>query len=430
MRYKRGLARRIVFAFVAITLVVSGAFALSLVYVVGWVETHLVSEESATELNEVLSQDLSTWQQLDLDAKTHFYTSDPNGPAIPANLTNSHDGFTELVEGDQAFYVFQQTQHGQRYLLVKEQHDFERREQVLYDGVLGGFIFSVLAASVLGWLLARQVIAPVARLARQVRHSDQLLPMAPALAADYANDEVGQLAAAFDTTLEHLRHTLDRERFFTSDVSHELRTPLMVIASSCELLLEEDELSTSQHKQLERIQKAGSEIHELVETFLLLARGDSQSGDTAVRVSLATAAEAAIQRFSSLAQAKGLRLVSVIEANDTGGNTRDKKASYNASFLAVVMANLLRNAMHYTDTGEIRLILVEGGFRVEDTGIGVSSEQQADIFDPFYRADPARGDGLGLGLSIVRRVCEHQGWAIHLRALVPSGSCFVVDLRA
>lgn len=430
MRYKRGLARRIVFAFVAITLVVSGAFALSLVYVVGWVEAHLVSEESSDELNEILSQDLSTWQQLGMDAKTHFYTSDPQGPAIPVNLVDSHDGFTELVDGAQAFYVFQQTQDGQRYLLVKEQHDFERREQVLYDGVLGGFIFSVLAASVLGWLLARQVIAPVARLARQVSHGDQLLPMAPALAPGYANDEVGQLAAAFDTTLEQLRHTLDRERFFTSDVSHELRTPLMVIASSCELLLEEDSLSANQCKQLERIQKAGSEIHELVETFLLLARGDSQSGDTAARVSLAAAAETAMQRFSTLAQAKGLRLISVIEASDTGSDTLGNNTYYNASFLGVVMANLLRNAMHYTDTGEVRLILVEGGFRVEDTGIGVSFEQQADIFDPFYRADPSRGDGLGLGLSIVRRVCEHEGWAIHLRALVPSGSCFVVDLGA
>lgn len=429
MRYKRSLARRIVFAFVAITLVVSGAFALSLVYVVGWVEAHLVSEESRTELNEILSRDLSTWQQLDLDAKTHFYSSDPKGPAIPANLADSHEGFTELVEGDQAFYVFQQTQNEQRYLLVKEQHDFERREQALYDGVLGGFMFSVLIASILGWLLARQIIAPVARLARQVSHRDQLLPTAPTLASDYANDEVGQLAAAFDTTLEHLRHTLDRERFFTSDVSHELRTPLMVIASSCELLLEEDDLSASQHKQLARIQKAGSEIHELVETFLLLARGDSQSGDTAARVSLATAAEAVIQRFAALAQAKGLRLVLETEASGTDDGTPDNKDSYNSSFLGVVMANLLRNAMHYTDAGEVRLILVEGGFRVEDTGIGVSPEQQSDIFDPFYRADPSRGDGLGLGLSIVRRVCEHQGWAVSLHSLAPSGSCFLIDLQ-
>lgn len=421
MRYKRSLARRIIFSFVAITLVVSGAFAMSLVYVVGWVEAHLISQESATELNEILSFDLSTWQQFNMDPKTHFYTSDPKGPAIPVNLADSHEGFTELVQGDNAFYVYQKTKNGQRYLLVKEQHDFERREQALFDGVLGGFIFSVFAASVLGWLLARQIIAPVARLAQQVSHRNQLLSMAPPLALGYANDEVGQLAAAFDTTLEHLRDTLNRERFFTSDVSHELRTPLMVIATSCELLLEEDDLSASQHKQLERIQIAGSEIQQLVETFLLLARGDSQSGNTASQDSLSTTAEAAIQRFSVLAKSKGICLFSKIESSDNG--------YYNASFLGVVMANLLRNAIHYTAAGEVRLILVEGGFRVEDTGIGVSSEHQSDIFDPFYRADPSRGEGLGLGLSIVRRVCEHQGWTVILRPLIPSGSCFVVDLR-
>ncbi len=421
MRYKRSLERRIVIAFIAITLIVSGAFALSIVYVVGWVEAHFVSEESAIELNDILSRNVNTWSALDLDNRTHFYTTDPKGPAIPANLDNGHEGFTEVVDGDEAFHVFQKTINNQRYLLVKDQHDFERREQALYDGVLSGFIFSILAASVLGWLLARQVIAPVARLARQVSHGDQLLSLAPPLAPDYASDEVGQLAAAFDTTLSNLRQTLDRERYFTSDVSHELRTPLMVIASSCELLMEANSLNSNQRQQLERIQKAEAEIHELVETFLLLARGDSKNGDTAAQVTLVAMAENLIQRFSAVAEAKDLQLRMVLESNDNG--------RYNASFLGVVMTNLLRNAMHYTDTGEIRLVLAKGSFRVEDSGIGIPIEQQQEVFDPFFRTDPSRGEGLGLGLSIVRRVCKHQGWAVSLRPLTPSGSCFVVDFR-
>lgn len=421
MGFKRSLKRRIVIAFGSIALVVSGAFALSIVYVVGWVEAHLVSEESAAELNDILRRDANTWYALGLGHRTHFYTSNPKGPSIPANLTNAQDGFAEVVDGDKAFHVFQKTINDQRYLLVKDQHDFERREQALYDGVLTGFIFSVLAASVLGWLLARQVIAPVSRLARQVGHGDQLLPLAPPLAPNYADDEVGQLAAAFDTTLSQLRHTLDRERYFTSDVSHELRTPLMIIASSCELLMEANNLNINQRQQLERIYKAKAEIHELVETFLLLARGNSQKGDTAERVSLESVAESAIQRFSAVAEAKGLQLRMVLESNDNG--------RYNTSFLSVVMANLLRNAMHYTDTGEIRLVLAKGSFRVEDSGIGISLEQQQEVFNPFFRTDPARGEGLGLGLSIVRRVCEHQGWAVSLRPLVPRGSCFVIDLQ-
>nr|GFD58533.1 hypothetical protein [Tanacetum cinerariifolium] len=66
-----------------------------------------------------------------------------------------------------------------------------------------------------------------------VRHRDQLLGLAPPLAPDYAADEVGELAVAFDATLGRLRDALSRERLFTSDVSHELRTPLMVLATSC-----------------------------------------------------------------------------------------------------------------------------------------------------------------------------------------------------
>lgn len=428
MGYKRALSRRIVMAFVAITLVVSGAFALSLVYVVHFVEKLLVSDELETELNRVLERvmalesngDPTAGLELRLDPKTHFYTSHPYGPEIPAGLAGSGEGFSEFVDGADALHVFQQTRQGQRYLLVKEQHDFEQRERALFSGVLAGFVLSVLVALILGWLLARRVMAPVMRLARQVRHRDQLLSLAPALAPDYADDEVGQLAAAFDSTLDHLRQALERERFFTSDVSHELRTPLMVIASTCELLIEAGGLSSQQRIQLERIERAGAEMRRLVETFLLLARGDALSGDTAQRVSLAVAAEEAIQGLATAAQAKDLRLTSVLEADDSG--------TYNASFLGVVLANLLRNALHYTDAGEVRLVLVQGGFRVEDSGIGVSAEQQGHIFDPFYRADPTRGEGQGLGLSIVRRVCRQQGWTISLRNFEGGGSCFVVDL--
>ena len=423
MGYKRALTRRIIIAFMAIALVVGGSFSLMLVYVVHRVEEQLVADELSAELNHLLSlssNEADKWTDMLLRENTHFYTSAAGGPDIPAALLASEEGFTEFIDDAEAYYIFQLTRDGLRHLLVKEQHDFEQREQALFSGVLGGFIFSVLAASVLGWILARRVMAPVARLARQVRHRDQLLPMAPALAPNYADDEVGQLAAAFDTTVGFLRQALERERFFTSDVSHELRTPLMVISSSCELLFETAGLSSPQQQKLRQIQTAASQILELVETFLLLARGNSQDDKTAAQVSLASTAEEAIQRFTPTADNKGLRLVMVEEAGDGG--------TYNARFLAVVMANLLSNAVHYTDAGEIRLVLTNREFRVEDSGIGVPAVRKLDVFEPFIRVDHARGEGQGLGLSIVQRICEHQDWRINLRALDPVGSCFTVSL--
>jgi signal transduction histidine kinase len=92
------------------------------------------------------------------------------------------------------------------------------------------------------------------------------------------------------------------------------------------------------------------------------------------------------------------------------------------------MGNLLRNAWHYTDTGFIRLTLTEHGFMVEDSGIGIPLEKQQAMFQPFVRGDEQRGEGLGLGLSLVQRICDNQRWTVSLTTREPHGCCFTVGL--
>ena len=236
MTSKQPFARRIVIAIVLLTVLVSGAFSLSIVAVVHFIEQRLISEEMHRELNGVLHEDLKNGRPPRLDAWTRFYASNLPEYAIPERYVGLDEGFTELVDNDQAVYAYAQEINGVRYVLVQDQDEFEAHERVLFDVVLAGFILTVLGAWALGRVMAGRVMAPVSRLAQQVRHRDQLLPTAPPLAPEYPDDEVGQLASAFDGTLGQLRHSLERERLFTSDVSHELRTPLMVIATSCELL--------------------------------------------------------------------------------------------------------------------------------------------------------------------------------------------------
>ncbi|MNR53543.1 Sensor protein FixL [compost metagenome] len=86
--------------------------------------------------------------------------------------------------------------------------------------------------------------------------------------------------------------------------------------------------------------------------------------------------------------------------------------------------------MHYTDSGSIRLVLEERGFVVEDSGVGIPEEDRESMFRPFIRGPARRGDGLGLGLSLVQRICENQGWAVRLSAMEPTGCRFQVDLKA
>jgi len=419
MNAKQPLVRRIVIAFTLMTLIVSGTFSLGIVAIVHFIEAHLVSQEMNEELDSILQKDLALGLPPRLDLKTRLFASHMPGYDIPASFIGLDEGFNEVVNEEGAYYVFIRDTPQQRYLLVQEQAEFEARENALFAVVFAGFLLSGLAAWLLGWLMARTIIAPLSRLARQVRHRDQLLTLAPHLAPDYPDDEVGHLAAAFDETLGQLRSSLERERLFTSDVSHELRTPLMVIASSAELL-EASSLDERKARQVNRIKRATDEINELVETFLLLARANSAAQPLTGGATLAQVAQEQGQRWGPRFGEKGLDFQLLTEGQDS--------ALYHAGLLATVISNLLRNALHYTEHGAVRLVLEAGGFRVEDTGQGIPSGQQDSIFQPFIRGSQARGEGLGLGLSLVKRICAHQRWQVRMYSLPAGGSCFAVKL--
>lgn len=420
MASKQPFAQRILTAFVLMTTLVSGLFSLSIVAVVHVIEEHLVSQELSRELDTVLHEDLKQGIHPRLDSSTRFFASNLPAYAIPEQYAGLPEGFNEVFDGPKAFYVYVQELNDNTYLLVQEQHEFETREQALFSVVLAGFLLTVVGAWALGIVMARKVMAPVSRLAQQVRHRDQLHTLAPPLAPDYPDDEVGQLAAAFDSTLGQVRQSLERERLFTSDVSHELRTPLMIIATSCELLAEAN-LSPREREQLERIARASEEMRELVQTFLQLARSKSNETAFVADSSLARIAAEQAERWQPMFKDKGLAFDCQQEGNDSG--------LYNATFLSTVMANLLRNALHYTEQGFVRLVLNEGGFRVEDSGAGIPQEHHEAIFQPFVRGPEARGEGLGLGLSLVKRICAKQGWRISVRSRAEGGTCFNVTLR-
>lgn len=108
------------------------------------------------------------------------------------------------------------------------------------------------------------------------------------------------------------------------------------------------------------------------------------------------------------------------------GNPLD--TCYNTTFLHAVMGNLLRNALHYTEHGFIRLTLEPSGFTVEDSGVGIPEEKREAMFEPFVRGSEKRGEGLGLGLSLVQRICESQGWSVSLSTMEPNGCRFHVEL--
>jgi len=424
MDIKHSLKQRIVIVFALMSTLVAGVFAVGIIATVHVVETRLTTISLGGNLHRQLTQDrVEDWRHRP-EKDELFYADDGIGDvAMNDDLKNLKPGFQEFFRGKKAYYAMVESVGDRRYVLLRDQRKFEKRERILFAVVLVGFILSVLLAILLGRLLASRVMAPVSRLAGQVRHRDQLLEMAPTLANDYARDEVGVLARSFDETLGRLRAALGREKLFTSDVSHELRTPLMVLASSCELLLEHPRLDDRSRAQVQRISKATAGMNQLVETFLLLARTEGKHAPQGKqRACLWQMAEELIEVWRQPIEEKGLQFIYEPAA--------DPQATFNAPLLRSVMGNLLRNAWHYTDQGFVRLTLNEHGFSVEDSGIGIALERQEAMFQPFVRGDEQRGEGLGLGLSLVQRICANQHWTVTVSSREPSGCCFRVVLAA
>ncbi len=138
----------------------------------------------------------------------------------------------------------------------------------------------------------------------------------------------------------------------------------------------------------------------------MLARTQREDPAMTPKATLVGVAEQLISQWRDPIESKGLQLTYTPPADDQLSDIR-----YNATFLHAVMGNLLRNALHYTDHGFIALTLHAESFTVEDSGVGIPEEKREAMFEPFVRGNEQRGEGLGLGLSLVQRICTNQDGA-------------------
>ncbi len=415
MRFKSPLSKRIILSFVLLTGVVSGVFSFALMATIDYVEESLTTAEMQKDFARII-EDYKSGADLRLDEGSSFFTA---GPTLPEYLRSVATGYTEIVLKDRAFFVYHVREGETSYFLIKDETTFERAEVLLQRAVYGGFFLSIMASFVLGLFMVKQVIAPVRKLTLQVADRKNVKTGFPPLSSEYADDEVGALARAFDATIDRLQQALQREALFTSDVSHELRTPLMVINSSCDILIAKKELDDYTRQKIGSIHRAANEIKGLAETFLALARGEGGNFEEAT---LAAVVHSEFQAWREMAEEKGNRLV-------LQGESESSDQLYPSIMLRTVLGNLIGNAVHHTSGGEIVLVLRPDGFDLRDTGPGIAADERAKVFKPYYRSTTSHRDGLGLGLSLVQRICEREKWTVTLEENQPNGCSFRIDFK-
>ncbi|MDQ2701422.1 MAG: HAMP domain-containing histidine kinase [Pseudomonadota bacterium] len=283
-------------------------------------------------------------------------------------------------------------------------------------------LLALLASTWFTYRNARRLVAPVDWLARQVREWDPMEPDPAALGADRlpadAGIEARQLAGSLQRMAERMRAFVRRERDFTRDASHELRTPLTVIRVASDLLHNDPDLPARAQRSLARIQLAGRDMEAVIDSFLILAREggiEPQREDFAVR-------EVVIEEVDNV---RPLLADKPVELAVVGA--ADPVLHASPRVFAVMLRNLLSNASTFTERGRIEVRIEPDRVLVTDTGIGMAPDVLQRAFDPFYRAEPDRTSGKGMGLSIVRRLGERFGWPVGIESKPGQGT--VVSIR-
>lgn len=296
-----------------------------------------------------------------------------------------------------------------------------------YFGVvpLSLVLIVIYLTAYVGFRQSRKAVSPLVALANRLREFNpsrsQLADLELSnLKTTHVGDEINVLVDSLNSFTAEINEFIDRERRFTRDASHELRTPLAVIQGSAEFLSDNTDLEPNQKKSLARILRTVKDMNELVTALLILARGSKElPGITEVSIN-----EVVENQLEQLALTHNQdRHVSI--------NLKDHKqvtVTATRQFAEAVIGNLLRNAFNYTRKGEVTVVLDDNFLEVCNRGEGVLPADSENLFEPFVRGQGSIGSsGYGVGLDLVKRLCELFGWQVEGEYSMDRGMVFRVD---
>jgi signal transduction histidine kinase len=395
--YRRSLRQRVAFAFAVCVAVLSLAWGFAFFGAIR------------------LSEDRVLMQQLEVAAKSYpTVTMNLRGyddiASLPESLkewaqTNPAEGLYEFEAEELHVAVIASDNKQQKAFVVFDVAGIEAASSedwwllLVITGVVG--TLGVLGFG-LGIVVMRRAVAPVAQLAKAVADID----LEHLSAADhkriesgrFGDDEVGVLARTIETTLERISAFVARERDFTSSASHELRTPITVITGALELL-EQSELSATDVQTLDRVRRATLDMKTTIEMFLCLAR-ETDGGLYDEQFLVAPLVRQAIDLQRHLLNRK---LVDV----EIDHVENPSVCGYQQAF-SIAVNNLVRNAFEHTHPGQGPISIL-----IKERELLITNQLSSNVYK-LHTPTGASSQGHGLGLGIVQRLCERNGWSFRL----------------
>lgn len=331
---------------------------------------------------------------------------------VPAEHMTPHaNGFSQAMINGREWRIFT-IQNSDAQITVHFGEEIDIRHSLANAIVMRTLVPIFIILPMTGFILWYGVgrgMAPLRRIAEDMRHrkphdlrhiNEESVP-----------SEARPLTRSLNNIFDQLQHAVETERRFTADAAHELRTPLAALKTHAEVALQ---AATDEDRQqaLRQVVRGVDRATRLVEQLLTLARLDPDTGNANVkRFDLFIVAEQVISDEATIALEKDIEI--------SLNGTRGKFVQCNADAIAVLMRNLIDNAIRYTPEGgqvEISIIRFDDNitFRVADSGPGIPEDERDRIFQRFYRRIGTKPSGSGLGLSIVSRIVDLYKLTIEL----------------
>jgi len=408
------LSRRIILQFCIFTLVLStlyGALSFLLMYDL---EDRFIESTVVHEAEYLLRgyQEQGSWPVVRNSYMKLYFAQGKLPDAVKSVLAKEPKRIEFYGEQGKHYHLYTLPELSQVYLLA------EVSQQLLVRPITGVLLKSLLIfclalmviSCLIAWLLGRKTAKPLQQLANLV---DGVAPdqVPDNFSGKFPHNEIGILASTLEQTMARSKQALLREKNFTRDVSHELRTPVAIIKNAVEVYQNNTFTTESTDKRatdelMKRISNASMQMEQTVVTLLSLAREEHTSVDKS-SVNLLALVEQAVIDHCYLLNNKNVEVIVDDNANST--------VFLQQGMLKVLLDNLISNAFQYTDAGEVNISYIDNCLIIADTGSGI----EADIADSVTEVavKGSQSTGYGFGLSIVKRLCEHQDWLLSVTSI-------------
>jgi len=410
MKYYHSLRFRIITGFCIFGGLLAITYGVYIIVSYTWVEDTVFNNHLQLEINDYLFRySINPKTPLPNSIYLKSYIGKEKMSEFERSLTRDlTEGFHEFEDEDYHVTIKKLPEDDRFLYLIYNTDKLEIHEQIdniVIPLLILGIIVIILIGLLIGRLISNTIISPVIQLAKLVESSDpENLPVN--FSRQFYNDEVGSLAKALEKAMRKIESFIYREKQFTRDASHELRTPVTIIKGALEIMQISPAIKDEKlYRPLQRIERSVKDMENLIETFLWLAR-EKASVESAQTSHIVPVIQNAIEQHNYLLADKSIKLSFSAMA--------DPEINAPETILQIVISNLVRNAFHFTMKGRIDMTFNDDRFEIKDTGIGISKEEIKSIYKPNFKSEYSQG--FGMGLTIVKRLCEQFGWALEIES--------------